>query len=239
MKRKAHNLYLSQSRTHKQLTSGSSYFCIYTFTRLCYTHTHTHRRGDGGVLFLCRGIKWVQGRSTPTVAALPGVCCGLCINFSEGKRLQCTQIITAHQPLPLSHLFTQQLGLAELWLHRQTRTHTHTHFQIHTSLYSRTVGESSERRRCLAKRCALPPLRLLLFVRRSNTSRRAHSIHRDFKALFPQLIRVRPVRRCGGWRVRLDKQESVASAPRPSSSSVNYLWLLYHVSYTVCGILNT
>ncbi len=51
----------------------------------------------------------------------------------QGKRLHCTQIITAHQLLPLSHLFTQQLCLAEMRKHSQTRTHTYRNISHYAS----------------------------------------------------------------------------------------------------------
>ena len=56
----------------------------------------------------------------------------------RGKDCTCTQIITAHQLLPLSHLFTQELGLAETWTHVLCRNVPYT-------LYMKIVGWKSLR----------------------------------------------------------------------------------------------
>lgn len=98
-------------------------------------HTHTH---SAPIPVL--GIRWIQGGVAARVMVWV---------FSVGewvsewasewvgewvgeltKRLACTQIITAHHLLPLSHLFTQQLDLAEVFLY----DHTHTYNSLYIGL---------------------------------------------------------------------------------------------------------
>lgn len=182
-------------------------------------------------------IRWVQGQSAPMVAHFSLLCGVGCAWNSQRERLHCSQIITAHQLLPLSHLFTQQLGLVETWRH----THNaHTLPETYLIIHQECSGEI-EKHCCLGRD-------VLLFVSagRVNTSSWIHTIHHNFKvcslgsshswcqcAVF---IYEETFRWTSTW------QKSVASAihmPQSNTSPVNYLWLLCHVSYTLCSILNT
>lgn len=100
-------------------------------------HTHTHTVllflcwGSGGfraVLQLvswCGFFRWVSGWVSERVSGWVSEWVG-----ELTKRLACTQIITAHHLLPLSHLFTQQLDLAEVFLY----DHTHTYNSLYIGL---------------------------------------------------------------------------------------------------------
>lgn len=190
------------------------------------TLTHTQR----GLILVSR-IRWVQGQSAPVVAALSVVWCGLCMKPSEGK----TALHTNHYCSSVAAI--QPLIYSTAWfgwvVDTQADTHTHTPRNI-PHYTSGLPGRQWETLLC-GEGCVVV-----------NTSSWIHTIHHDFKVCSrlsfhsryqcAAFIYVEAVKWASTW------QKSVASAihmPQSNTSPVNYLWLLYHVSYTVCSILNT
>lgn len=191
-------------------------------------HTHTYR----GPIFVLR-IRWVQGQRPPLVAALVLAWCfgGLlgCAWNPRGERVHCTQIITAHQMLPLSRLFTQQLCWAGTWMYREACTHRlmETYLIIHQDGGQELIGK-----RCFFSMICCLGRDMLLFASAewvtAHTSKLLQSL---FSIMFSQptsVCSLKTVEPASTWH------KSVASAihrPSPNPSPVEYLWPLYHATY--------